>query len=128
LVGALAVYLLACALFDSPPSAAQHLVIVPLANVVAALPITPVGLGTYEFAMEKLYELWSVGDTLASGVTVALAYRLLKIGIASVGVVVYWTSRREVAELMQESADLETQANTAKKPPDVLACQQSFTA
>lgn len=101
-LNASAVGLAALGLFDQPPGITDHLVIVPLANVAGALPFTPVGLGTYEFAMEKLYELWSVGDVVASGVLVALVFRMLTIGIAAVGVCVYWTSRREVTELLAE--------------------------
>ena len=77
--------------------------------VAGALPFTPAGLGTFELAMDSLYKLVPVdGPGNVSGVLVALSYRLITIGIATIGVVYYWTCRREVQEVMHEAetADL----------------------
>ena len=41
--------------FDAP-SWQQHMVIVPIAGIVGAVPLTPSGLGTTEFAIEELYK------------------------------------------------------------------------
>ena len=82
-------YSLAISLFASTPSVADHYLIVPISNVVGALPITPAGLGTFEFAMEELYEMVPVegpGDVV--GVLVALTYRLLTIAVATIGVLI----------------------------------------
>lgn len=38
----------------------------PLAMVVGALPITPNGLGTFEFAVEALFSMMSTEKVLAS--------------------------------------------------------------
>ena len=54
--------------------------------------------------MESLYEIVPAegsGDVI--GVLVALGYRLVTIGIAAVGVVYYWTCRREVQDVLAEA-------------------------
>ncbi len=107
---AVAIYLIAGGIFTDTPTLGEHLILVPLCMVAGALPFTPAGLGTFEIAMESLYELVPVqgsGDVI--GVLIALCYRLITIGIAAVGVVFYWICRREVQELMAgaESAHLE---------------------
>ncbi len=87
-------YSIATSLFRSTPGMSEHFVIVPLANVVGALPFTPAGLGSFEFAMEKLYELvpkGGPGDVV--GVLVALTYRLLTIVVAAVGALCFWSWR-----------------------------------
>ena len=45
------------------------------------------------------------------GVLVALGYRLITIGVAGVGVVIYWVSKRDFQELMatDEHAQLDGQ-------------------
>ena len=88
-------------LFSRPPSLAEHFVIVPLSLSAGAIP-TPGGLGTFELAMDQLYKLLA-SDTDAEGTVVALAYRLITILVAAIGVVYYWTSRREVHALLQEA-------------------------
>jgi len=101
---AIAIYLIAGGLFTNTPTLGEHLILVPLSMVAGALPFTPAGLGTFEIAMESLYELVPAdGPADVIGVLVALGYRLVTIGIASVGVVYYWTARREVQQLMAEA-------------------------
>jgi hypothetical protein len=46
-----------------------------------------------------------------SGVTVALAYRVITIAIAMIGVVYYWTSRREVQKLLEEAEEAERESD-----------------
>jgi hypothetical protein len=98
---AFCIYLIATALFPVTPTLAEHLVIVPLSGVAGGLPFTPAGLGSFEFAMDKLYQyVPAAGPTGVAGVLVALTYRLTTIAIAAVGVVYYWTCRAEVRELI----------------------------
>lgn len=104
---AVAVYWLAVGFFPDAPTLSEHLVIVPLSNLVGALPFTPAGLGTYEIAMETLYRIVPANPSVP-GVTVALLYRLLTIGVAAIGVVVYWTSRREFAAIQQQARNVES--------------------
>lgn len=101
---AVALFFVAQALFQQTPTLIEHLILVPLCMVAGALPFTPAGLGSFEIAMESLYRLVPAeGGGEVSGVLVALTYRLITIGIAAIGVVYYWLSRREVQEVMQEA-------------------------
>ncbi|MCC7475527.1 MAG: flippase-like domain-containing protein [Pirellulales bacterium] len=93
------------------PSWSEHVVIVPVAGLVGALPLTPSGLGTMEFAVEELYKLMpdatvSPGD----GTLVALGRRVTDIVVALAGLAFYLTHRREVEEVFaeaEECADVE---------------------
>ncbi len=114
---AISVYFIADALYDLPPTLVEHIVIVNLSGAVGALPFTPAGLGTYELAMATLYQIVP-RQAVASGIIVAFTYRLLTIAIAGVGVVVYWMSRREMAQvqaaLEAAEARLEEDAATSR--------------
>ena len=115
---ALSIFLIAQGLFGETPTLGEHMIIVPLSNVAGAIPFMPGGLGTFEFAMEKLYDIIPAnGPGEVIGVLVALTYRIVTIAIAAVGVVFYWTSRREVQEVMTE-AEHEAE-NEALKPESV---------
>ena len=98
----------AVAVLKNAPSLGEHFIIVPLSMVAGALPFTPAGLGTFELAMDQLYQLIPASPC-RDGILVALAYRLMTILIAMIGVVYYWASRREVRELLEE-AEHEQQA------------------
>jgi uncharacterized protein (TIRG00374 family) len=98
----LALFLLAASLFDRPPSLAEHYIIVPLGMVAGALPFTPAGLGTFELAMERLYVLVPANAN-SEGIFVALAYRVTTILVAAIGVVYYWSIRREVTAVLEEA-------------------------
>lgn len=101
-LAAVSIYLVAQSLFGEIPSLADHLVIVPLSMAASALPLTPAGLGSLEFAMDELYRLIAISPAQAvSGVMIALVYRLGSIGIAAVGVVYYWSCRAKVAEVLE---------------------------
>lgn len=101
---ALSIFLIARGLFGQTPTLAEHMIIVPLSNVAGGIPFMPGGLGTFEFAMEKLYiYVPANGPGEVIGVLVALSYRIVTIAIAAIGVVYYWTSRREVRAVIAES-------------------------
>ena len=97
-----AIYLAAVAIFDQPPTLPEHLILVPLAMCAGALPLTPAGLGTFELAVSELYKLLPV-QAHEDGIIVALIYRLMTILVAVVGAVYYWSSRREVSEILEEA-------------------------
>jgi len=106
---ATALYLIATALFDTSPSLPDHLIIVPLSMVAGALPFTPAGLGTFEYAMGELYSyVPAAGPGDAVGLLVAMAFRIVTIVIAAIGVVVYWACRHEVREVMHEAEEAQT--------------------
>lgn len=97
-------YVLGKSFPGASPSLGEHFVIVPLAMVVGALPITPNGLGTFELAVETLFPMMSTEHVSGErGLIVSLVYRLITIGIALVGVVLYFLSRRDVAEALHEA-------------------------
>ncbi len=108
----LSVFLVARGLFGQTPTLGEHMLIVPLSNVAGAIPFMPGGLGTFEFAMEKLYLYVPAngpGDVI--GVLVALTYRMVTIVIAAVGIVYYWTSRREVQEVIETAEHINDDAS-----------------
>jgi glycosyltransferase 2 family protein len=113
------IYLMAHGLYTTPPTLAEHLIIVPMANVAGALPFTPAGLGTFEVALEWLYRYASASTV--PGITVALGYRLVTIVVAGVGVFVYWFSRREIQHVMhlEEPANLDNSAAEPTEQVDV---------
>ncbi|TWT33016.1 lysylphosphatidylglycerol synthase transmembrane domain-containing protein [Blastopirellula retiformator] len=103
---ALSIYCIATGLFTDAPSLIEHLVIVPLSMLFAALPIAPGGMGTFELAMNYLYQ--NVPTPPAPdgmGTIVALGYRMITILMALVGVVYYWLYRKEVGVLMHEAEE-----------------------
>jgi uncharacterized membrane protein YbhN (UPF0104 family) len=112
------IFLAAGALFDNTPSLGEHFVIVPLSLVAGALPITPAGLGTFEVAMERLYVLVPPVPT-CDGILVAMVFRMMTIVVAAIGVVVYWTSRREMNEILAEADAERHGGKTTAAPSDV---------
>lgn len=107
-----AIYLAAAAILDQPPTMAEHFIIVPLSMCVGAVPLAPGGLGEFEAAMGVLYILLPVHRN-DNGIIVALAYRLMTIVVAVIGAVYYWSSRREVTELLEE-AEREQEAQSGR--------------
>jgi glycosyltransferase 2 family protein len=99
---AISLFMAAQSALDDAPSLASHFIIVPLSMVAGALPFTPAGLGTFELAMDQLY-LLIPDPPRPDGILVALAYRLITIVIAIIGVGYYWASRREVRELLDDA-------------------------
>jgi uncharacterized protein (TIRG00374 family) len=90
------------------PSWAEHLVIVPTAGLVGAIPLTPSGLGTTELAVEELYKTMpgGVGGRRGDGTMVALTRRATEIVVALLGLVFYFTHMRAVREVYTEAEAL----------------------
>ena len=100
---AISVYLLARSLYVAPPNLTEHLVIVPLGMLASALPLTPAGVGVWEVAIATLYEMIPATPTLASGTLVALTFEMLRILLALVATVFYWTANEEVRESLEKA-------------------------
>jgi glycosyltransferase 2 family protein len=101
---ALSLYLIAKAMFAHVPTLREHMILVPLGMVAGSLPLAPAGFGTFELAIRVLYKIIPADPAVdVAGILVALVYRLLTIMVAMIGVVVYWSSRREVRELTDAS-------------------------
>ena len=99
-------YLLGRSLPGVSPTLSEHYVIVPLAMVVGAIPITPAGLGTFEWTVDYLFRTLSSRHVDAGrGLLISLIYRLITIAIAMIGVVVYCFCRKEVAAALRDAEE-----------------------
>lgn len=101
-------YLIARGLQIDAPPWSQHVVIVPVAGIVSAIPLTPSGLGTMEFAVEELYKAMPNGAAIhqGDGTLVGLGRRATDIVVALAGLAFYLTHRREVDEVLAEAEEL----------------------
>lgn len=99
----LSVYLIACSLYPSVPTLAEHVIIVPIGMLASALPLTPAGIGVFEAAIDGLYRLIPAETTNASGTLIALVFEMVKVVIAILGTVFYWTAEAEVRESLEEA-------------------------
>jgi uncharacterized protein (TIRG00374 family) len=105
-------YMVARALPIQRPTWSQHLVIVPVAGLAGAIPLTPSGLGIMEYAVQELYKVMPGGSEVRGndGTLVGIGRRLNDIVVAVVGLVFYLRHRREVDEVIaeaEEAADAE---------------------
>jgi glycosyltransferase 2 family protein len=100
-------YMCARGLPVQAPTWAEHLVIVPTAGLVGAIPLTPSGLGTTELAVEELYKTMPGGDDdrQGDGTMVAITRRGTEIVVALVGLVYYATHWRKVREVYAEAEE-----------------------
>lgn len=106
-------YFIACGLPGNHLSLVQHFVVMPLSSAAGVLPLP---MGPFEFVLEYLYTHVPVpGPPIAvgQGLVVALAYRLVTVLIAGLGVFYYFGARREYSQAVQA----ETAAN--ENQPDV---------
>ncbi len=100
---ALAFFLISTALFRQVPTLREHMIIVPLGMVAGAVPFLPGGLGVFELAIRELYRIVPAAANVdVSGVLVALVYRLMTILVAAIGMLVYWSSRSEVRQVLED--------------------------
>jgi uncharacterized protein (TIRG00374 family) len=100
-------YLIARGLPMNEPSWSEHLVIVPVAGLVGAIPLTPNGLGTTEYAIEELYKTMPGGVDVVNGdgTLVGLGRRVTDLVVAVFGVGFYLSHRREVDEVLAEAEE-----------------------
>ena len=104
-------YLGAAALHgDRPiPNYVDHLVGLPLPEALAAIPLTPGGVGTLEGAVGYFYEQHQralnpqsspaeLEAARANGLLTALAYRVSALILGAVGVVYYFAGRKELQQ------------------------------
>jgi uncharacterized protein (TIRG00374 family) len=103
-----AFYLVASGLPIQTPSYREHFVIVPVANMVGAIPATPNGLGTKEAAVDLLYRTMPGGEHIAEGIgtMVTLAHRITEMTVALLGLVYYLGHRREVEDVYSEAEEI----------------------
>jgi uncharacterized membrane protein YbhN (UPF0104 family) len=99
----ISMYLVARGLYTSPPTLAEHFVIVPIGMLVSALPLTPAGIGLLEAAIDELYKVVPAVPTAASGTLVALVFEMVKFVMAIIGTAFYWTAGSEVRESIENA-------------------------
>ena len=99
----LSMYLIARSLYPSVPTLGEHFIIVPIAMLASALPLTPAGIGVFEAAVDLLYKMIPANATNASGTLVALVFEMVKVVIAMLGTIFYWTAGEEVRESLEEA-------------------------
>jgi uncharacterized protein (TIRG00374 family) len=102
------VYLVASGLPFQRPTWIEHMILVPMANIVAALPITPAGFGTKEYAVAKLYTIMpsTLGMPEGDGALVTLAHRVTEIAVALSAFLYILSHRAEVHEVYEEAEEL----------------------
>ena len=107
-----AFFLVASGLPIQRPTYVEHYVVVPVANMVGAIPATPNGLGTKEAAVDLLYRTMPSGKQIPEGVgaMVTLAHRLTEMTVALLGLLYYLSHRREVEEVYHEVEEFEEAA------------------
>jgi len=98
-------YLVARGLPLRVPDFVEHMVIVPVASLAGAIPVTPAGLGTLELATDQLYIAMN-GVEKGVGTIVTLAHRLTMAAVAVVGLVYYFAYRAEVRDVIAEAEQL----------------------
>lgn len=101
----ISMYLIATSMYAAPPTLAEHFVIVPIGMLASALPITPAGIGVLEVTIETLYHLVPARPTDASGTLVALVFELVKLVIAALGMIFYWTAGKDVQESLEYAGE-----------------------
>lgn len=100
-------YLVARGLPIKAPSWSEHLVIVPVAGLVGAVPLTPNGLGTTELAIKELYKrMPDVQVSPGAGTLVGIGRRVTDIAVALIGLTFYLGHRREVNEALAEAEEV----------------------
>jgi hypothetical protein len=99
------VYLISIGLADKATATlGETFVIVPAGWVAASVPLPLGALGAFELVMDYLYmELTSGRVSEGEGLMIALAYRVVNITIALVGVGFYLSGRRELSQVVREA-------------------------
>jgi uncharacterized protein (TIRG00374 family) len=108
-----AFYFVASGLPIQRPSYAEHFVVVPVANMVGAIPATPSGLGTKEAAVDLLYRTMPSGNGIVEGdgTLVTLAHRVTEMAGAILGIMYYLSHRKEVDDVYHEVEELEEEGD-----------------
>lgn len=101
-------YCAARGLLEMWPSFGSQLALWNMAGAIGSLPLSPGGLGTFEAAYAKFFEMMStVGNTQSDGLFVAFSIRIISLVVAGIGIAFYVLQRREFRNLMDEAATIE---------------------
>lgn len=104
-----AMWLISHGLPVTAPTLAAIFLVGPLSLCAGALPLTPAGLGTFEAAMNQLFE--AVGSPAGDGLLVAICFRVMTYVVAGIGAAYYLAARKQVR---QELEEVEAEADAAE--------------
>jgi uncharacterized protein (TIRG00374 family) len=95
----LSLYFLADGIFTSieVPSLPEHIMLYSVVNITSMIPLAA---GPFEFMLEQLYPLF--GIAIGVGMVVALAFRVIAILVAAIGIIFYFTLRAEIQEVQED--------------------------
>jgi uncharacterized protein (TIRG00374 family) len=114
----ISMFLIARGLYSSPPTLAEHFVIGPIGMLASTLPFTPGGIGVLEVAINKMYAIVPAIKTKASGTLVALVFEMVKVVMAALGMIFYWTANKDERESL-EIAEEQAADHPGEDPPIV---------
>ena len=100
-----AFYFMAHGFSGQAPSLAIHLFFVPLGLVSMTIPLPGEALGAFEFIMNYFYAHAGATNVVGQGLLLALAYRVMRILVAVVGVGFYLSGRRKVHKALQATGN-----------------------
>ncbi len=103
----LGIWLIALGFYGYAPTAADHLVLHPVANVTQLIPLAA---GPYEMVLDKMYTFFPIAghETYRAGygLLIALGYRIISLLLGGIGALFYLVSRGELREAMpRQNAD-----------------------
>ena len=99
----LSVFMVASSLPIDHPSLRMHFVAVPLSNLAGVLPL-PGGIGAFEGMLAILYRALATNPVASEhGLLVAFGFRVITLIVASIGLLVYFAERKEIAQLRADS-------------------------
>ena len=99
----LSVFMVASSLPIDHLSLLMHFVAVPLSNLAGVLPL-PGGIGAFEGMLAILYRALATTPVASEhGLLVAFGFRVITLIVASIGLLVYFAERKEIAQLRADS-------------------------
>jgi uncharacterized protein (TIRG00374 family) len=94
----LSLWFLASGIFTSinVPSLPEHIMLYSAVNITSMIPLAA---GPFEFVLEQIYPLFGV--RIGVGMVVAIAFRIVAILVAAIGIIFYFTLRAEIHEVQE---------------------------
>lgn len=96
-------YCVAKGLYSDVPSIFDHQVLFPIANLTTMIPLAA---GPFEMVLDRLYPLFMSknGELMGIGIglVVALGFRIISIAVTLLGIVFYFSSRKELTQISEE--------------------------
>ncbi|MDR2763164.1 MAG: flippase-like domain-containing protein, partial [Planctomycetaceae bacterium] len=95
----LSLWFLASGIFTSidVPNLPEHIMLYSAVNITSMIPLAA---GPFEFVLEQIYPLFGV--RIGVGMVVAIAFRIVAILVAAIGIIFYFTLRAEIHEVQEK--------------------------